>query len=351
MTQITQSEQGAAGRFINLGSAASLDDLGPTTVIAYCSLAAAPTAAAYLFGKATAASWSRFVVTATSTLGYAKDSSGTANAPDRAAGAVNVAGTAQHLQFDWDGTVNAANINLYIDAGVAITGGATVNGTGAVNSDAAGDLFLLNRSGLGREFVGKLFYLAQWNRILTAAERTTARADGPLAVPSGLVLCYANGRDYSTFAHPVVSRSTFVDGGLPPNVTLGPATNTNITVGLVAEDAIIAGSISVAGTSNITVGLVGEDAIIAGSISVAMGTITSGPLKDNQNVLHPNEALNYVAIYDLTTGALVVRLTGLSTNGAGVFTATHSLIIPGTSYRVDWELASNKRRMPIGLAA
>lgn len=106
-------------------------------------------------------------------------------------------------------------------------------------------------------------------------------------------------------------------------------------------------------TTNLTMALVGDDAVISGSLLVgaAPGTITSPPLKDNTGVVQASTALNYVAVYNVATGALVVRLTGLSTNGAGVFTATDASIVPGTSYRLDWELANNKRRMPIGLAA
>ena len=128
---------------------------------------------------------------------------------------------------------------------------------------------------------------------------------------------------------------------------------TNLTMALVGDDAVISGSLQVAGTTSLTMAIVGDEAVISGSLLVgaAPGTITSPPLKDNTGVVQASTALNHVAVYNVATGDLVVRLTGLSTNGAGVFTATHASIVPGTSYRLDWELANSKRRMPIGLAA
>lgn len=354
MPLITQSEQGSTGYFINMGSPAQLDDLGAQTAIAYCSLAAAPGILGYIFGKSTAASFNRLAVSTAAQVHVGRDSTGLPNSPDKVsvASAVNITGIAQHIQFDFDGTINSAGINNYVDAGSALTAASQNNGSGALNSDAAGDFFLMNRAGLGREFVGKLFYLAVWNRILTAGERVTVRATGPLDVPSGLVLCYANGQDYSTFAHPVVGRSTLVNGGVPPNTALGGSSAVSLTCNVTGEDALIAASLSVAGSTNITANITAADAVISASLQVSTGgTITSQPLKDNTGIVQALKTLNYVCVYNVSTGDLVVRLTGLSTNASGVFVATHASIVPGTSYRVDWETVDNKRRMPIGLAA
>lgn len=80
--------------------------------------------------------------------------------------------------------------------------------------------------------------------------------------------------------------------------------------------------------------------------STANGTFTSEVLRDNTGTVVASKALNHVALYNDTTGALVVRKTGLSTNGSGVFTFTDAALTAGTTYRVDWEDVDGRRRMP-----
>jgi hypothetical protein len=62
-------------------------------------------------------------------------------------------------------------------------------------------------------------------------------------------------------------------------------------------------------------------------------------------------ALAYVAIYNDTTAALVLRKTGVVTNASGIFSVTDPLIVPGTQYRIDYETAAGQRRMPLAVAA
>lgn len=88
------------------------------------------------------------------------------------------------------------------------------------------------------------------------------------------------------------------------------------------------------------------------SFSYAQGTLAtapvfvSEPLKRNNGTLIANKALNFVALYDDTTGALVVRKTGLSTDASGVFSFQDAALVAGTTYRVDWETVDGERRMP-----
>jgi len=69
-------------------------------------------------------------------------------------------------------------------------------------------------------------------------------------------------------------------------------------------------------------------------------------LRDNTGAIVASKGLNFVAIYNDTTGALVVRKTGLSTNGSGVFSFADAALTPSQVYRVDWEDADGRRRMP-----
>lgn len=80
--------------------------------------------------------------------------------------------------------------------------------------------------------------------------------------------------------------------------------------------------------------------------ATALASIISEPLKDNAGNLLVSTALDYVAVYDDTTGVLVVRITGLSTDVSGVFTVSHASLVAGTTYRLDWQTSTGKRRMP-----
>jgi uncharacterized protein YaiE (UPF0345 family) len=58
-------------------------------------------------------------------------------------------------------------------------------------------------------------------------------------------------------------------------------------------------------------------------------------------------ALDWVRLYNVTTGALVVTKTGLSTNSAGVFTVTDAALTVGQTYKADWQLTTTgETRMP-----
>ena len=87
---------------------------------------------------------------------------------------------------------------------------------------------------------------------------------------------------------------------------------------------------------------------IQGQIVGADPIFTSEPLRDNTNGnLLANEALDYVALYDNTTGALVLRVTGLSTNASGVFSVQNAALTTGVTYKVDWKITSQaEARMP-----
>lgn len=86
-------------------------------------------------------------------------------------------------------------------------------------------------------------------------------------------------------------------------------------------------------------------------LSPSSGTLTSEPLKDMAGNLLASTALTYVDVYSASTGAFVVRKTGVSTNGSGVFSVSDVLIVAGTNYKLDWETSTGKFRMPRKVAA
>jgi hypothetical protein len=116
------------------------------------------------------------------------------------------------------------------------------------------------------------------------------------------------------------------------------ATTANLTAAWTSSTGA-ASSVITATTAN-TVGA------LTSTGSTSNGTFTSEVLRDNTGTIVASKALNHVALYNDTTGALVVRKTGLSTNGLGVFTFTDAALTAGTTYRVDWEDVDGRRRMP-----
>ncbi|MBK5204921.1 MAG: hypothetical protein JJD98_05795, partial [Polaromonas sp.] len=220
MTAITSTELGATGRYINLGASLAHDNVGPQTLIAYL-LPADQTVLGYVFAKGNSGgSGPRFVVNTSEALNFGVGSTGAAISPDRSTTTNLSVGTWVHVQSTWTGSLTGTDILHYFDAGAAEAGTAS-NGSGSQVDDSANSVYLLNRVGLGREFIGTAAYIARWNRILSDAERTSARDNGPLSVPDGLILCWANQQDYGPLALTPVSRSTFAGGALPPNTALG----------------------------------------------------------------------------------------------------------------------------------
>lgn len=112
------------------------------------------------------------------------------------------------------------------------------------------------------------------------------------------------------------------------------------------DDVAPSGSFSTAPLSSFTGSVTLDDAAPTGSFSRAPGTITSDPLKTNNGTLIASTALDFVCFYDDSTGALVLRKTGISTDASGVFTVTDALLQQGVTYRVDWQVSTGQRRMP-----
>lgn len=100
---------------------------------------------------------------------------------------------------------------------------------------------------------------------------------------------------------------------------------------------------SITGDSSATLAMTGS---ATGSIP-PLATFTSEPLKSNNGTLQASLALDWVRLYNVTTGALVVTKTGLSTNSAGVFTLADAALTVGQTYKADWQLTTTgETRMP-----
>lgn len=233
MATITSTEACASGRYINLGDDAA-DTSIAQTILVYAKQTAAPeNGFGYFYGRVdsgTIFGHRFFTATLNSRLGFGGSSTGANDAPfsNGTVGGV-LTGTWRHYGATWDGGLASADaINYFMDVGGTLVEDTDIlagpSGSGSSTSAAGKEVFLLNRKGLGRAFIGSVAYIARWNRVLSLAELQQAHTDGPLSVPSGLILCWANNQDYGPNAYTPVARSTFVAGELPPNTALGGST-------------------------------------------------------------------------------------------------------------------------------
>jgi len=126
-------------------------------------------------------------------------------------------------------------------------------------------------------------------------------------------------------------------GGGGAAALAGTATDTAAATGALSTGTRLAGGAA-------------DTATATGALS-STPTITSEVLKTNNGTVEASVALNFVAAYDDTTGALVVRKTGLSTDASGIFRLQDVALTAGTTYRLDWETATGHRRMPRKAAA
>jgi hypothetical protein len=154
------------------------------------------------------------------------------------------------------------------------------------------------------------------------------------SIGGGRVLTAVGGVSASGQPHPVARVSA---GAFAGAITLDGVTLAGSFQGVAA--GAFSGAIALDGVT------------LSGSFGAASGTLVSEPLRTNNGTLLASTSLAHVAIYNDTTGALVLRRTDLSTNASGVFTVTDPAIVAGFTYRIDWETSGGHRRMPRKLAA
>lgn len=129
----------------------------------------------------------------------------------------------------------------------------------------------------------------------------------------------------------------------------GVATTTIAATMANVVGAVTSSSSSASVTISATLGnVVGA---ITSTGSTANGIFASEVLKDYAGNVLVNAPLNFVRLYNDTTGALVLSKTGISTNGSGIVSFSDPALVAGTTYRVDWETSAGSRRMPRKAAA
>lgn len=132
-----------------------------------------------------------------------------------------------------------------------------------------------------------------------------------------------------------------------------PAVPGVISGGATLGDITASGTLATAGLSVLSGAATLGDITATGSIAPQPGVITTPVLKNNTGSILASVTGVVANVYNLSTGALVVRKTGLSSNGSGIVTISDAALIPGTSYayEIDLSSASLGRRLPSGVAA
>jgi hypothetical protein len=247
-------------------------------------------------------------------------------------------GVVARCSADIDTTADYYGYNLYSDSGTGIYTTVlfkVVNGTYTALNTAA--VAWANGDTIEIEVEGTTV------RGLKNGVQTVSVTDSDLTSGKpGLLVAGDNGGT-------VASLDNWEGGDLSSGGTSATATGATLT----ATATLTPGSASgqSAGTAA-GVTLTGTSSLTAGSASgVSTGTITTPVLKNNTGTVLANETGVTVNVYHLTTGALVVQKTGLTSSSLGVVTVSDVLIVPGTTYAYEVKLTSNGRRLPVSVAA
>ena len=200
-----------------------------------------------------------------------------------------------------------------------------------------------------------------FNVALTATDVTNLLADSvkPEAITGWVDGWMLNPSGSAGSAAPATFTSI---GGTRTLTTVGTATvsaqahpisrsSSSFAGALVLDNDTVNGSFSTVANGSFAGALVLDNDTVNGSFGSQSGVITSLPLKTNNGTILASTALSYICFYNITTGALVLRKTGVSTNASGIFTVTDPLLGVGTQYRIDYETAAGQRRMPLATAA
>ena len=154
------------------------------------------------------------------------------------------------------------------------------------------------------------------------------------------------GQDHTGASVPSSSRSITATGANTQSIT-GLTASTSYYAHVMHKDA--AGNRSNVVTSaqfttdsvvhTTTGALAAQSATIAGTAAHIVEIVTE-PLKNNTGTVLASETGIEVCVYNQSTGVLVVKLTGQSTDASGVMTLTDNALVTGTAYWLVIKLSS-----------
>lgn len=233
-----------------------------------------------------------------------------------------------------------------------VVGGTETSGVGDVASQLIN--WYIGRGVLGN-FSGEIAEFALWNTALGDADWATLKAGAlPETVSSGSLvdlLTMQTAGDYTSLNGRVLTLN-----GSAPTQTTHPISRAASVV--LSGEAVLAGITADGSMAPQPDSSIAGEAILAGitadgGMGLAPGVITTPVLKNNTGTILASVSGIVANVYHPTTGALVVRKTGLSSDGSGVVTISDVLLVPGTSYVYELDLSASTqgRRLPVGVAA
>lgn len=290
---------------------------------------------------------------------------------ERAGGGSTALVGTNSISTDWQPVLVIFHQDTFTRNTVYYGSGAVVTGMSeAVSNFSTFDRFVIGcRPRINQQhFLGEIAEVAAWNGILSQSQfDALAGGAAPETVASGSLidawsltstsaLTGVNGR--------VLTPTNVTNGGSHPITrSSGPSASFTVTAAdatfsgsgyvrpmasfaVTAENATFSGSAS-SGSASATINGTAENATFSGSATgdTSSGVITTPALKNNAGTVLSNETGVTVYVYNPTTGALVVKKTGQTTNASGILTVTDALIAAGTQYRVVIVLGSGAEGM------
>ena len=179
--------------------------------------------------------------------------------------------------------------------------------------------------------------------VVTAAAAATATtltgpSTGTVSVASTNFTVGANGTITGTV---VVTPSDSGGGGTfsPTTVSISSGSPTGTFIYTPGS----AGAKTISTTNN---GSLTNPTALTYTASSSTVTFTSEILRDEFGLVLASLAMSYYRLYNVSTGALVVSKTGLSTDSLGKVSFSDAALTAATSYKSDWLSAAGHYRMP-----
>jgi len=170
---------------------------------------------------------------------------------------------------------------------------------------------------------------ASFTTTVPAATATTlgGPSGGVVGAASSAFTVGANGTITGTVT---VTPSDGGDGGTFTPTSVAISSGTPTATFTYTPGSVGAKTISISDTGSLT-----DATPLTYTATLTAGTLTSSPLKNNTGTVLAAVAFEaYVS--NPTSGALVVKKTGLTSNGSGVVSFSDGAVVAATSYRVVW---------------
>lgn len=258
-----------------------------------------------------------------------------------ASGTANVVITPSASAFLHAYCVSLAGVDQTTPEGTVVTSPAS--GSNTTSASPISTTVTLGTDGMALDMITRRIASSSLTPDASQTRNGTELTAGSIAT-SGSSRKAGSGSTTMTWTHASTNNVSHVV--VPVNASVSSASSCDVAI------TGASGTLSIAASSAPLASLAATGG--SGALSVAASTvasITSEPLKDNAGNLLASAPLDFVAIYNDTTGALVLRVTGISTNAEGRFVVGDATLTAGTTYRVDWQTTAGQRRMPRKAAA